>query len=184
MCNTTSEQKRRLVVVYDNACNWLYFMLLRFPSLTQQITTLIDAMHHAGHSDCSKFFNTKLHSLAQNLNVALNEQKNRIINYMKSTASQMAQIRMMQYCMYHLAMLNLAQIGMKEIETFLDNKGKSSREGELSTTHADESRIPCLCACSSCILLSVCQLLDTVTSVFLLQLFLQGTPALLSFVTA
>ena len=82
-----------------------------------------------GHKHCSPLFSTKLNVATKHLNAALNEQKNRIINYMKATVSQMAQVRMVVYVRYHIAMLNLVKIGVEEVLHFV-NHGKSMREGK------------------------------------------------------
>lgn len=78
--------------------------------MAQQLHFIIDAMHAAGHVRCSPFYNHKIQILTKQLNALLNEQKNRIINYMKSSAVYMGQIRALPYILYHIAMLNLDQI--------------------------------------------------------------------------
>jgi hypothetical protein len=121
MCNHTSEQRRRIVGIYDNSCKWLHFMMLRFPSLSQNIQAFIDTMHYQGHKNCSPFFCARLNLVMRHFNGALNEQKNRKVNYMKVTSSQMAQPRNMVYTRYHIAMLNLVQVGMDEIYAFVSS---------------------------------------------------------------
>lgn len=78
--------------------------------MAQQLHFIIDAMHAAGHVRCSPFYNHKIQILTKQLNALLNEQKNRVINYMKSSAVYMGQIRALPYILYHIAMLNLDQI--------------------------------------------------------------------------
>ena len=72
-------------------------MLLRYPQMATHITCVIDALHQSGHTDCSPLFNHKLSVAVQNFNAALNEQKNRIINHMKTSAPHMGQIRFAVY---------------------------------------------------------------------------------------
>lgn len=111
-CDVPKDQKQRLIGVYDNACHWLTATLIRFPSLGDQMMTYVDAMHHSAHSNCSPACNSKLSAITSAFNHSLNEQKNRFINHMKSSASFMKQARMMEYIRYHLAILNMLQTGV------------------------------------------------------------------------
>lgn len=147
-CGLTSEQKLRMVGIYDNACGWLRYTCIRFPSLVQQILPYIDALHHSGHKNCSPAFNTKFNAItsANKINVALNEQKNRIINYMKSSASMMGIIRLMEYVLYHLACLNLIQIGTKALIDEIQGRSAAPAAGialPLQTYVFDGVRVGC-----------------------------------------
>ena len=101
--------KDHLQVIYDNSCGFFNYLLLRLPALSQQITAVIDTIHYASHKSCSPFFNHAVIDAIKNLNSELVEQKNRILNYMKTSISQMGQVRAMVYVRYHLAVLNWAQ---------------------------------------------------------------------------
>jgi hypothetical protein len=103
-----AEFAKRLYVIYDNACNLMKSMLLRMPTLARQFECLVDAFHHAGHSNCSPFWNSKMNAAVQNINASLNEQKNKLLRYMETSVSFMGQIRAMVYlrcCACHLDLL-------------------------------------------------------------------------------
>ena len=68
--------------------------------MAENVLCIIDALHHSGHTNCSPEYNHKLNLATQKVNALLNEQKNRIINYMKTSAAFMGQIRVMVYCRY------------------------------------------------------------------------------------
>jgi hypothetical protein len=95
----------------------LEYMLLRFPALAQRIHGAIDAMHASGHKHCSPLYNHKFNVLTCHVNAVLNEQRNRLINYMKSSAAKMGQVRAMVYIRYHIAMLNLDMIMARKFST-------------------------------------------------------------------
>jgi len=95
----------------------LEYMLLRFPALAQRIHGAIDAMHASGHKHCSPLYNHKFNVLTCHINAVLNEQRNRLINYMKSSAAKMGQVRAMVYIRYHIAMLNLDMIMARKFST-------------------------------------------------------------------
>jgi hypothetical protein len=105
----------KLTAIYDNACNWLQSILLRYPAFLEHINPVIDALHYSSHKNCSPAFNSKLCHALKGLNVAINEQKNRLMNYMKTSVAAMSQIRVMVFVRYHLAMLNLAQTKVNDL---------------------------------------------------------------------
>jgi hypothetical protein len=106
---------KTLTGIYDNACNWLHSIMLRYPALLRHITPVIDALHYSSHKNCSPTYNSKLCQALKGLNVAINEQKNRLMNYMKTSVAGMGQIRVMVKVRYHLAMLNLAQTKVNDL---------------------------------------------------------------------
>lgn len=99
----------RLSVMYDNACNALLSILLRYPALLHRDNYIIDALHFASHENCSPGFNGKLHDWAKSVNSAINEQKNRFTNKARTSLSGMGQIRALILMRYHVGTINLAQ---------------------------------------------------------------------------
>ena len=89
-CKCQSDLRRHLTVIYDNSCGFLRYLLLRLPALAQQITCVIDQVHYSSHKNCSPYYNHAFIASVQNLNAELNEQKNRILNYMKTSISQVS----------------------------------------------------------------------------------------------
>lgn len=99
----------RLSAIYDNGCNVLLAILLRFPALLHRDHYIIDALHFASHENCSPGFNGKSHDWVRSVNSAINEQKNRFTNKARTSLSGMGQIRALLLMRYHLATINLAQ---------------------------------------------------------------------------
>lgn len=89
-CKCRLGLRKHLTVIYDNSCGFLRFLLLRLPALAQQITCVIDQVHYSSHKNCSPYYNHAFITSVQNLNAELNEQKNRILNYMKTSISQVS----------------------------------------------------------------------------------------------
>lgn len=89
--------EERFTIVYDNACNLLKAIILRFPHLASHLTCVVDSLHFAGHKRCSTFFNKRLSVALVNVNSALSEQKNRIVNHWKTTVGFLGQARAMVF---------------------------------------------------------------------------------------
>lgn len=89
-CDGALCEKEHLTVIYDNSCGFLRTLLLRLPDLSQHITCVIDQVHYASHKNCSPYYNHAFIAAVQNLNAKLNEQKNKILNYMKTSISQVS----------------------------------------------------------------------------------------------
>jgi hypothetical protein len=114
-CGDKCQDFDNVSIIYDNSCKLLRSLMLRYPALGESIMCVIDALHQSGHVDCSPLFNHKLSVAVQKFNAALNEQKNRILNYTKTSAAHMGQIRVMVYIRYHLADLNRAQHAVNQL---------------------------------------------------------------------
>lgn len=99
----------RLSVGYDNSCNVILSILLRFPAILQRDNFIIDPLHFASHQNCSPGFNGKAHDWVRSVNSAINEQKNRFTNRARTSMSGMGQIRALLLMRYLLATINLAQ---------------------------------------------------------------------------
>jgi hypothetical protein len=84
-----------VTLIYDNACNFLRSMILRFPALAKHFSCVVDTMHFSGHKMCSPFFNKRFMVALRRVNSAIAEQKNRFINYMKTSVAFMGQARAM-----------------------------------------------------------------------------------------
>ena len=102
-----------IICIYDNACKWLEYLLLRFPALHQTVHACIDALHAQGHKRCSPGYNHKLSTWTQHINAELNEQKNRKIKTLASCFPFMGQIHAMVKLRFHIAMMNLDQMACK-----------------------------------------------------------------------
>ena len=99
-----------VICIYDNACKWLEYLLLRFPALHQAVHACIDALHAKGHKRCSPAYNHKLSNWTKDINAELNEQKNHKIKALASCFPFMSQIHAMVKLRYHIAMINLDQM--------------------------------------------------------------------------
>ena len=99
----------RLSVGYDNSCNVILSILLRFPAILKRDNFIIDPLHFASHVNCSPGFNGKVHDWVRSVNSAINEQKNRFTNRARTSMSGMGQIRALLLMRYLLATINLAQ---------------------------------------------------------------------------
>jgi hypothetical protein len=99
----------RLSIGYDNSCNVILSILLRFPSILQRDNYVIDPLHFASHQNCSPGFNGKSLDWVRSVNSAINEQKNRFTNRARTSMSGMGQIRALLLMRYLLATINLAQ---------------------------------------------------------------------------
>lgn len=95
--------------VYDNACNLLHSILLRWPALLKRDRHVIDPLHFHSHSNCSPAYNGKLHNSLNDLNTAINEQKNRFTNRARTSLSGMSQIRALILMRHFISMINCAQ---------------------------------------------------------------------------
>lgn len=83
--------------MYDNACNVLKAIILRMPKLAARISFVVDTLHFSGHVRCSVFFNKKFMTALKDINSAVAEQKNRLVNYMKTSVAFMCQPRAMVF---------------------------------------------------------------------------------------
>lgn len=99
----------RLKVVYDNACNLLHSILLRYPALLQRDGYIIDPLHFHSHKSCSQAYNGKLHLCLKGLNTSINEQKNRFTNRARTSLSGMGQVRACIIMRHFISMINGAQ---------------------------------------------------------------------------
>lgn len=91
------ENDERIIYIYDNACNLLRAITLRMPKLAARISCIVDTLHFSGHTRCSVFFNKKFVSALKDINSAVSEQKNRFINFMKTSVAFMCQPRAMVF---------------------------------------------------------------------------------------
>ena len=114
-CEHLNEENADFVIcIYDNACKWLEYLLLRFPALHQAVHGCIDALHAQGHKRCSPAYNHKLSNWTKDINAELNEQKNHKIKALASCFPFMGQIHAMVKLRYHIAMINLDQMASNE----------------------------------------------------------------------
>jgi|SaaInl85LU_5_DNA_1037374.scaffolds.fasta_scaffold19701_2 hypothetical protein len=95
--------------IYDNACNFLRAITLRMPVLADRVACVVDTLHYSGHNRCSYFFNKRCSPALNDINSAVAEQKNRFINFMKTSVAFMCQPRAMVFLRYHLYVLNQTQ---------------------------------------------------------------------------
>jgi hypothetical protein len=105
--------------VYDNACNLVRSMLLRWPELAKHFTGVVEGMHWSGHTSCSPFFNKRFIVSLTSINGAIAEQKNRIINYMKSSAAFMGQPRGLVFARWDLPIACLVRFAAAASSAFM-----------------------------------------------------------------
>lgn len=75
------------VILYDNACNLLEFILNRSPIPFEDTRFYVDAFHYESHINCSNSFNSADHPIiTKDLNTSLVEQKNSKLRLLKRTA--------------------------------------------------------------------------------------------------
>lgn len=82
-----------VTLIYDNACNLLHSILKRMPSMLEHYKFFVDSLHWAGHKHCSPYFNKAMSVALSGINSQLCEQRNRVINYLKTSAAFMSQPR-------------------------------------------------------------------------------------------
>jgi len=82
-----------ITLIYDNACNLLHSILKRMPSMLKHYKLFVDSLHWAGHKDCSPYYNKAMSVALIGINSQLCEQRNRVINQMKTSFSFMLQPR-------------------------------------------------------------------------------------------
>lgn len=61
--------------------------------MAKKFSLVVDAMHWGGHKDCSPLFNKKFVLALKRINSSMVEQKNRRINFMKTSVGFMSQPR-------------------------------------------------------------------------------------------
>lgn len=69
------------------------YVLLRAPEMAKNQIFCVDAFHHSSHEKCSGFYSSRENLATKNLNAALNEQNNRKLNHIKTSAAFMGQVR-------------------------------------------------------------------------------------------
>lgn len=82
-----------VTLIYDNACNLLHSIVKRMPSMLEHYKFFVDSLHWAGHKDCSSYFNKATSVALSGINSQLCEQRNRVINNLKTSAAFMSQTR-------------------------------------------------------------------------------------------
>lgn len=102
----TYKDVNHMILMYDNVCNLLRSLMLRYPELAKDVSFLIDTLHWKNHSLCSPFFNKGISIAATRVNSAINEQKNKYVNYAKTTAAFTGQARGMAYLRFSQLHLN------------------------------------------------------------------------------
>ena len=76
------------------------YILNRWPDFVQHADTVIDALHHSGHVNCSPLFHSKKNLTTKHMNSSLNEQKNKCIKKLAASVAHMGQPRVMVYLRY------------------------------------------------------------------------------------
>ena len=75
-CRCTFKHRDRILIIYDNACNALAWLLQRYPWVLQTCSLLVDQFHWWGHVLCSYLLCARSCKAAVGANTVLEEQAN------------------------------------------------------------------------------------------------------------
>jgi CxC4 like cysteine cluster associated with KDZ transposases len=98
------------IVLYDNACNLLEYILNRDPYPLRNISFFVDGFHYASHKNCTQGFDTKQYPvLLKKYNTSLVEQKNAKIARFKHTNPSKKYRTMVAGLRFAIALMNIEQ---------------------------------------------------------------------------
>jgi hypothetical protein len=96
-CGDRCRNGNIVTAVYDNCCKFMQTAMLRHSRFASDFLFIIDALHSSGHSHCDPLHNSKINVALKQVNVAINEQKNRILRHMELSLAFMTQMRAAVY---------------------------------------------------------------------------------------
>jgi hypothetical protein len=126
--------------IYDNACNLLISILLRWPALLKRDRHVIDPLHYFSHTNCSPAYNGKIYDSLNEINTAINEQKNRVTNRARTSLSGMGQIRALTLMRHFLAMINTAQRAVNSMQASWRRIKQAASQTGFKTVVCDGSK--------------------------------------------
>jgi hypothetical protein len=132
--------QKSLQHVYDNACNLLISILLRWPALLKRDRHVIDPLHYFSHTNCSPAYNGKIYDSLNEINTAINEQKNRVTNRARTSLSGMGQIRALTLMRHFLAMINTAQRAVNSMKASWSGINQAASQTGTKTVVCDGSK--------------------------------------------
>jgi hypothetical protein len=98
------------IVLYDNACNLLEYILNRDPHPLRNMSFFVDGFHYASHKNCTPGFNTQQYpALLKQYNTSLVEQKNAKIARFKQTNPSKKYRTMVAGLRFAIALMNIEQ---------------------------------------------------------------------------